>query len=626
MTIDPVKVLLDTYDRLKDDPEADIAEFAHMFAVPQIEIQIGIDGRIFSANKVQEDNGKKARIMIQVTEKSQSARTSGIAPHGLSDTLAYIARDFPDYMPTQDKRRTMEEKYSAYHTQLKNWAGNNPYVNAVLKCVETEEITKRLAEEGVLLLKDGKLQENGKINQKEYPKALVCFSVIDEDGVTHDTWEEKSVQTDWINYCVSGDVEKEAVVCEFTGKLAPAAVKHPKTLMRFAANAKLISSNDSNGMTYLGRFGTPDEACTISSEASYCFHSAVKWAEDRAVSFKKGKDKDVTDYMSWCMETPQTDLSNNDEQRGYAESQNQYYLQVQEALKGKLEKSTGKHLVFMTTGSVSPGHMAISGFRVGSAEEIFRNEAAWNKTSSFFTKGKNGETIVRAPSVGEIICYAFGTERKDLTGKYSMNVNEKIYARQLYILTQCVTENKAVPDLVLERLMRKASSIRNFCDYKNFAHSRFIVCALARKKMIEDKRLKEEDSMEFNLDTASIDMLFGALLAIYDKAERDFCDKHKVTNAQNLEPQYISQTADTLVKLRLAAKPYLDKARKSYGGCYLEQYICELMCKLGERLAENGMRMEDVEQLGPEYMIGFELMKKTLYSKKVNNNSQKKQE
>ena len=137
--------------------------------------------------------------------------------------------------------------------------------------------------------------------------------------------------------------------------------------------------------------------------------------------------------------------------------------------------------------------------------------------------------------------------------------------------------------------------------------------------------------MEFNLDTASIDMLFGALLAIYDKAERDFCDKHKVTNAQNLEPQYISQPADTLVKLRFAAKPYLDKARKSYGGCYLEQYICELMCKLGERLAENGMRMEDVEQLGPEYMIGFELMKKTLYSKKNNkdnkdnNNSQSKQ-
>ena len=478
----------------------------------------------------------------------------------------------------------------------------------------------------VLLLKDGKLQENGKINQKEYPKALVCFSVIDEDGGIHDTWEEKSVQTDWINYCVSGDVEKEAVVCEFTGKLAPAAVKHPKTLMRFAANAKLISSNDSNGMTYLGRFSTPDEVCTISSEASYCFHSAVKWAEDRAVSFKKGKDKDVTDYMSWCMETPNTHLSNNDEQRGYAESQNQYYLQVQNALKGKLENAKGKHLVFMTTGSVSPGHMAISGFRVGSADDIFRNEAAWNRTSSFFTKGKNGENVVRAPSVGEIIYYAFGTERKDLTGKYSMNVNEKIYARQLYILTQCVTENKAVPDLVLERLMRKASSIRNFCDYKNFAHSRFIVCALARKKMIEDKRLKEEDSMEFNLDTASIDMLFGALLAIYDKAERDFCDKHKVTNAQNLEPQYISQTADTLVKLRLAAKPYLDKARKSYGGCYLEQYICELMCKLGERLAEKGIRMEDVEQLGPEYMIGFELMKKTLYSKKVNNNSQKKQE
>ena len=66
-----------------------------------------------------------------------------------------------------------------------------------------------------------------------------------------------------------------------TGKTANIASNHPKNIRYPGDGAKLISSNDKEGFTYLGRFTTDSEACGIGIEVTQKAHSALRWLIER---------------------------------------------------------------------------------------------------------------------------------------------------------------------------------------------------------------------------------------------------------------------------------------------------------------------------------------------------------
>ena len=94
-----------------------LSVIAHMTANSQLEIILNEKGEFCSANKVDKADSK---ILIPVTESSAS-RSSGIAPHVLSDTLSYIAGDYEQYVEDEKIKRTLHNKNEAFLTQLKKW-------------------------------------------------------------------------------------------------------------------------------------------------------------------------------------------------------------------------------------------------------------------------------------------------------------------------------------------------------------------------------------------------------------------------------------------------------------------------------------------------------------------------
>ena len=67
-------------------------------------------------------------------------------------------------------------------------------------------------------------------------------------------------------------------LCMVTGQTAMLlATKHPKRNTRRADGAKLISSNDTSGFTFRGRFENAEEACGVGFEVTQKAHNALRW-------------------------------------------------------------------------------------------------------------------------------------------------------------------------------------------------------------------------------------------------------------------------------------------------------------------------------------------------------------
>ena len=109
-----------------------LTPLAHMEAHAQIEVILDEDGNFCGAGKIDKAN---AVTLIPVTEAS-AGRSSGVAPHMLSDTLSYIAGDFKKYCQDEKSVKNAEEKFQRYIMQLNAWhesAYTHPKVEAVYK-------------------------------------------------------------------------------------------------------------------------------------------------------------------------------------------------------------------------------------------------------------------------------------------------------------------------------------------------------------------------------------------------------------------------------------------------------------------------------------------------------------
>lgn len=91
-----------------------LTPLAHMDANAQIEVLLDEEGNFCGAHIVEK---KDAVTLIPVTEAS-AGRSSGIAPHALSDTLSYIAGDFANYCKEEKLKKNAEDKYEKCKRKL----------------------------------------------------------------------------------------------------------------------------------------------------------------------------------------------------------------------------------------------------------------------------------------------------------------------------------------------------------------------------------------------------------------------------------------------------------------------------------------------------------------------------
>ena len=658
-----------TYNEIEKNPNLSDLEkekLAPLWHSPQtahIQITLGGDGKFLGA-KVLTD---KPIIMLPVTESSEG-RTSGLAPHALADSLQYIAKDlgltYQKEVITETegkngkkkKTKTKQEDliFNLYADQLDKWCAtiDNKKVLAIQKYVHKGTVLADLVKEKVIPVDDnGELLTNwiekeNKDKQKpelfnvltkeqgkfEIRKALVVWSVQIPGDSIPETWKDKEVQQSWGNYYQQ---TLKSQFCTVTGDEQKIRESHPAKLLYSGDKAKLISSNDKEGFTYLGRFEEANQATTISAEVSHKAHAALRWLIDRQTTARNNEQvtiawaisctsvpspmKDISSEIDW----DNLDLSaveNPDEFSSQASSEQpslDWSVNIGRAaaqiIKKKLhgyqaELKEHEQISLIMLDSATPGRMALTYYQEFLPADYFANLDAWIDDFSWYQRYSievpNGEKTDKRtqwrfvpPSPYSIADTVYGKSLSD-------TLKKQLYARLLPV----IAGGTSVP--IPEDLVRQsfqAACNPNGCENWEWQRNIGVACALYKGWRARHHDLSQRRTYPMSLDTQnrSRDYLYGRLLAVAENTESYalyLAGEKRATTAERYMQRFAEHPFATWRNIELALNPYQERLRNN-GKDTGAQAIGEIM----ELFATDDFTCDD--KLSGEFLLGYHCQK-----------------
>ncbi|MFZ1080966.1 MAG: type I-C CRISPR-associated protein Cas8c/Csd1, partial [Candidatus Kryptoniota bacterium] len=301
-----IQELYETYENCQgsigaesDENKVPLLPICHTTQKAHVEIVIDGKGVFKRARVVPKE---EARTIIPCTESS-GGRTSGMVAHPLCDKLQYVAWDYVKYGGSKKSGSDL------YENELSKWCDSkyfHPKAEVVLKYMKKGKVIEDLIGYKILLSgKNGKLLE--KLDGKKEKESLTIFDVVasQEEAFVRwvveipgekesKVWKDKSLWEKWIKYYSSTKEVKS--LCYVTGKEEFTADQHPAKLRNDADKAKLISSNDSSGFTFRGRFLKSDQAAGVGFEVTQKAHSALRWLLSR-----QGYQRDEQAIVAWAV-------------------------------------------------------------------------------------------------------------------------------------------------------------------------------------------------------------------------------------------------------------------------------------------------------------------------------------
>ena len=612
----------------------------------------------------------KTAIMLPATESSEN-RTSGEAPHPLADKIQYIAKDYADYGGGK------KAYFDGYLKQLQAWCASafkHPKVQAVLDYVSKGTVVADLAQAGIFQLdSDGKVLNKWEADgdappifsvlpktkgEIEFGSALVCWSVEIAGDVHSETWMDQTVQQSWIDYL--GSSEAQTGFCLVKGIDATISTMHPAKLRHTGDKAKLISSNDSAGYTFRGRFETAEEAASVSAEVSAKAHSALRWLIGRqgirngdqvtvawAISGKEilSPMRDSFDYFD--IDNIDTSADENEtEINSPSENENSGIdwsvnigQQAAAIIKKKLhgyKKALKEHeqISLLMLDSATPGRMALSYYQEFLPTDYFANLDAWIDDFSWYQRHSiekpNGKKTDKqtiwafVPPSPAVIGYAvYGQALSD-------TLKKQLYARLLPVIAG--GKNVPIPyDLVQQSFQTACNP--NGSEHWEWQRNIGVACALYKGWRARHHDLSERRTYPMSLDTGnrSRDYVFGRLLAVAEYLERtalNITNEIRATNAERYMQRFAIQPYQTWKQLEENLKPYKDRLRKDYPvkvseksvltnplGFLInrENEITELVYVLDE-LRQSGCELN--KPLEAEFLLGYHSQKMAYRNKK----------
>ena len=603
--------LIETYDRCANNPEVPGSEkllpIAHTSQAAQIEIVLDGKGNFRRASVLAKAD---QTTVIPCTEDS-AGRTSGPIAHPLCDKLKYVAADFTD---------TATTIHQEYLDNLAAWTNvsKHPKLVSILKYVQKGQVIADLIGAKVLFAdRKGKLLEQwtgAKADTPEIFKAVVGGNQADalvrwrvEHGdLATGTWEDPSLKKAWTEYYASQD--SISGLCMITGKQVALAKQHPKKVRHSADNAKLVSSNDSNGYTYRGRFDKPEQALGIGFEETQKVHSALRWLVDRQ-SFKNGDGQVIVSWStsgkavpdpwsdSTIFETPE-DSTEEATDVGQA-----FARRLAKAIAGyKSSLSGNESIVVMVLDSATPGRLAIPYYRELKSSDFldrlekFHLQYAWMQN---FGKERH---FVGAPAPRDIAEAAYGRR-----------LDDKLKKATVERLLPCIIDNIAIPRDLVESISHRVSN-RSGLECWEFEKYLGIVCALYRG--ICYQRIYK---MTLEENRKSRDYLFGRLLAIAERIENmalHLGGERRQTTAERLTQRFADRPSSTWRTISLALAPYKSRLASRAGG------FLHNMEKLLETVITSfeGDDFTNDQRLSTEYQLGYYCQREVLWAKKEKTN------
>lgn len=543
----------------------------HSSMQAQIEISLSAEGEFISARRLEKD---ERGTLIPVTEDS-ATRSSGCSPMPLCDKLKYVAGDYAEQIEenissTEGKNNKKDSKtfYDAYMAQLQQWAESPEAVldvKAIYAYLKKGCLIKDLKKQGVF----------------EAESDVVRFLVYTDPDLVKGVWEKPEVFDSFIKWYGSRQGEKS--LCYITGNQEVVATKFPAKLRHSGDKSKLISSNDTSGFTYRGRFINASDAVSVGYVLSEKAHNALRWLITRQ-GYSNGSEK----IVSWLAadDTPMASGSERDivhimegSERNFRRSSHKvlpeaginYVERLNKAIAGyRMNLSTNAKIMTMavdTADGAGQGRLSIPFYCELQSSEFYRNIENWFRDLSWELKYYDEETkqyhrIEGSPSPLEIVRTAFGVEQ---SGK--LTVDAKQQKKEIDRLLPCILQGKPFPKDMLLAAVRNTGSPQRF-KADNWDKILRITCAMIRKNHAEERRSEE---MALDRERRDRSYLFGRLLAVADQTEgyvyyRDNVDRE--TNAKKYWSTFSRTPAKTWQILEEKLKPYettcLEKWNRSY--------------------------------------------------------------
>lgn len=577
-----IQKLCETYDNCRsaigvvaDDKETPLLPICHSTQKAHIEVVIDGKGSFKRAKIIPKD---EATTIIPITEKSAGRTGKSPVPHPLCDKLQYIAKDYIKY----GGRKI--HLFDLYVSELEKWCESDyshSKIEAILKYVKRGRVMQDLIKHKILLV-----SKNGKLLKKsEYDKdkdALTIFYVVDSQDESFvrwgveipgekesKVWRDKKLWDLWIKYY--SKTKENKTLCYVTGIEEYEADKHPKYIRRPGDNAKLISSNDTSGFTFRGRFTDKygGQAAGMGFKSTHKAHNALRWLISRQAY--RGGEQVVLAWATSGKDIPQPyedalsivgfeELKKEELSPAYTAQD--IGLRFKKRIAGySTDLGNTEGVVVIGLDSLTPGRMAITFYRELTGSEYLKRINHWHETCSWLHKYRyvespsNGKTkrillpFIGAPSPSDIADAAYASNNN---GKFQ--VDEKLRKSTVERILRCIIDGQQIPRDMVESAVRRASN-RVALENWQWEKTLSIACALFKK-------LKEKENYTMALDQnrKTRDYLYGRLLALADSLEQWALSKtneDRQTNAARLMNRFAERPYSTWRTIELSIQPYI---------------------------------------------------------------------
>jgi len=545
-----------------NEQEYTLLPVSHTTQTAHIEVLITEDGK-FHSGQIIKSNGS---TVIPCTEDSASRAGAKIAPYPLHDKLSYVAGDYAAYGGEIKK----EEPYIYYIQQLAAWA-ESPYAVPKVKSIYSYLRKGCLIEDLVrwrILVVDSSNKLVDKWDKRleqhydekppifsvvagEQTSAFVRFNVYSPDKIVTPVWKDHEMFNSFIRFY--SDQLGENDLCYVTGKMLPATDKHANKIRNAADKAKLISSNDSSGFTYRGRFSASDEVASISYEVSQKAHNALKWLINR-----QGKIIDQRVFLVW---------GNNDLDQlepddpffsfGSTDSIADGSIQISDTGRGEavevsklLAGYRGKILNpdskvnILVLDSATTGRMAVLYYRNVNKELYLDKLVDWHSSCMWLHRYRKNDK-------GEYVQYYGAPATKDIAyAAYGPRASDKIVKGLMERMLPCIIDGRPIPKDIVTSVAHRASNPVSMERWE-WEKTLSIACALVRKQE------KERFDVTLNENSDDRSYLFGRLLAVADVFERiALGDEQRATNATRYMSAFSGHPARTWSTIYASLQPY----------------------------------------------------------------------
>lgn len=616
-----IQKLYETYDACAStEPEGaePLMPICHTTQQVQIEVVLDQDGVFKRASVIDK---AAATTMIPCTESSGGRAGSKPVNHPFADKLQYVAGDFVAFggEVTSGFAAKPDEPHTSLLRDMRTWAASeytHPKLRAVLSYVERGSLMSDLVSAGVLQTNpDGMLMKSWQgdkdatpaifrvIQNTQAPEdAFVRWRVEEIGNPVSATWEDAELISAWVKYYQSAQSIRG--YCMAAGTEMALAVQHPAKLRHGGDKAKLISSNDTAGYTFRGKFLDADEAVSVGFEVTQKAHNALRWLIPRQGS-RNGEQvivswavtgQPVPDPFASTLELFGIDPTGEPLAYGPADTAQSFSLRLKRAIAGygtKLDPSSD--IVVMGIDAATPGRMGITFYRELKGSEFLERIEAWHAGSAWSQYFGKDRKFIGAPAPRDIAEAAYGRRLDDKLSKATVER-----------LLPCIIDGTPLPRDLVESTTRRASNRVGFKEHWEWEKCVGIACALFRGYHKE-----RSYQMALEQDRVTRDYLYGRLLAIAENIESRalfVAGEKRDTTAARLMQRFADRPYSTWKTIELSLTPYKTRLRTQRPGFLfgMEKLLDEVMSHFqSEDFAKDS-------QLSGEFLLGYHCQRQAL--------------